>query len=196
MSEHAPITVVFALFPRATQLDFTAPHEVFSLLPGAEVVCGQRRGRHAEEQRALLRRAAAARRHPDLRRDLCSRRLCATDIASQDDAFRRIRRLAGSARFVDAIAGTLPACFRGAPVMGWRDARAATIRSASSRRHIVTGAGLPPASISRYPGGRDCRGGAQAISYIESLAPPFDAGRPETAHPAVLSPAARAKCRC
>ena len=30
--------IVFALFPRVTQLDFTGPHEVLSRLPGARCV--------------------------------------------------------------------------------------------------------------------------------------------------------------
>ena len=33
----APITIVFALFPGVTQLDFTGPHQVLSRLPGARV---------------------------------------------------------------------------------------------------------------------------------------------------------------
>ncbi len=32
-----PLTIGFLLFPRLTQLDFTGPHEVMSRLPGAEV---------------------------------------------------------------------------------------------------------------------------------------------------------------
>src|SRR5260370_3087791 len=32
------ITVVFALYPRITQLDFTGPFEVFARLPGARCV--------------------------------------------------------------------------------------------------------------------------------------------------------------
>ncbi|HTQ34013.1 MAG TPA: DJ-1/PfpI family protein, partial [Stellaceae bacterium] len=37
MSEKEPV-IVFALFPGVTQLDFTGPHQVFSALPGAEVI--------------------------------------------------------------------------------------------------------------------------------------------------------------
>src|SRR5580698_6058143 len=36
MSTHFP--VVFALYPRVTQLDFTGPFEVFSRLPGARCI--------------------------------------------------------------------------------------------------------------------------------------------------------------
>ena len=34
----APFNVVFALFPRITQLDFTGPYEVLTRLPGARCV--------------------------------------------------------------------------------------------------------------------------------------------------------------
>src|SRR5260370_7435698 len=40
----AATTIVFALFPGVTQLDFTGPHEVFSRLPGAEVIVASRAG--------------------------------------------------------------------------------------------------------------------------------------------------------
>jgi len=38
------LVIVFALFPGVTQLDFTGPHQVFSQLPGAEVVLATRAG--------------------------------------------------------------------------------------------------------------------------------------------------------
>src|SRR5712691_1360092 len=37
MSDLQPV-IVFALFPDVTQLDFTGPHQVFSSLPGADVI--------------------------------------------------------------------------------------------------------------------------------------------------------------
>src|SRR5205814_6751278 len=40
----SPITIVFALFPGVTQLDFTGPHQVLSRLPGAEVILASRAG--------------------------------------------------------------------------------------------------------------------------------------------------------
>ena len=40
----APFPVVFALYPNVTQLDFTAPAEVFSRLPGAELVLASASG--------------------------------------------------------------------------------------------------------------------------------------------------------
>src|SRR6185312_14947419 len=40
----SPIRIVFALFPGVTQLDFTGPHQVFSRLPGAQVLLASREG--------------------------------------------------------------------------------------------------------------------------------------------------------
>ena len=37
-------TVVFALFPRITQLDFTGPYEVFARLPGARCLLASTEG--------------------------------------------------------------------------------------------------------------------------------------------------------
>ena len=37
-------TVVFALYPRVTQLDFTGPYEVFARLPGARCVLASTKG--------------------------------------------------------------------------------------------------------------------------------------------------------
>ena len=37
MTQPAPLTIGFLLFPRLTQLDFTGPYEVMSRLPGAQV---------------------------------------------------------------------------------------------------------------------------------------------------------------
>ena len=39
-----PFDVVFALFPRITQLDFTGPHEVLLRLPGAHCVLASAAG--------------------------------------------------------------------------------------------------------------------------------------------------------
>src|SRR5690606_357271 len=40
----APLSVVFALFPGVTQLDFTGPFEVLQRLPGARLVPASREG--------------------------------------------------------------------------------------------------------------------------------------------------------
>ena len=44
----AEFPVVFALYPRVTQLDFTGPYEVFARLPGAECVLASTSGGDVE----------------------------------------------------------------------------------------------------------------------------------------------------
>src|ERR1700689_4267915 len=46
VSQEFPI--VFALFPRVTQLDFTGPHEVLSRLPGARAILASVTGNSIE----------------------------------------------------------------------------------------------------------------------------------------------------
>ena len=60
MSIQNPV-IVFALFPGVTQLDFTGPHQVFSSLPGAEVILASAAGGAIERPR-LNRAATDARR--------------------------------------------------------------------------------------------------------------------------------------
>lgn len=40
----APLRIVFILYPRVTQLDFTGPYEVLSRMPGAEVIVASKDG--------------------------------------------------------------------------------------------------------------------------------------------------------
>ncbi len=40
----APFRIVFILYPRLTQLDFTGPYEVLARLPGAEVIVASKEG--------------------------------------------------------------------------------------------------------------------------------------------------------
>src|SRR5216683_2915894 len=62
MSDRQPV-IVFALFPGVTQLDFTGPHQVFSSLPGADVILASAEGGAIESTGGMtfagLRRLAA-----------------------------------------------------------------------------------------------------------------------------------------
>ena len=53
MSERK-LVIVFALFPGVTQLDFTGPHQVFSGLPGAEVIVASVAGGRLESGSGLV----------------------------------------------------------------------------------------------------------------------------------------------
>src|SRR5438876_6381932 len=100
----SPIRIVFALFPGVTQLDFTGPHQVFSRLPGAEVILASRAGGAIETDGITF---AGLRRLRDIERcDI----ICVpggfgvTDNAIADEEFlRELRRLADGARYITSV---------------------------------------------------------------------------------------------
>lgn len=205
MSDHEPV-IVFALFPGVTQLDFTGPHQVFSALPGASVILASAAGGMIEANGGMI--FAELRRLADIPRcDL----ICvpggqgATDNAIKDEAFlRELRRLAATARYVTSVC-------TGALVLGaaglLRGRRAAT--HWAWRELLVPFGAIPdPARVVRdgnvITGGGVTAGIDFALSVVAELAgaetaqaiqlqieyapaPPFDAGSPETAAPAILA---------
>src|SRR5882672_11396433 len=92
-------TIVFALFPGVTQLDFTGPHLVFSRLPGAEVIVASRTGDDIEADGIVF---TGLRRLADIPRCdvICvPGGMGATDNAIADEDFlNELRRLAADAR--------------------------------------------------------------------------------------------------
>ncbi|MGH6951616.1 MAG: DJ-1/PfpI family protein [Vitreimonas sp.] len=65
----APFRVVFILYPRLTQLDFTGPYEVLARLPGAEIVIASKEGGTLRTEMGLTftdLRALADVEHADL----------------------------------------------------------------------------------------------------------------------------------
>ena len=50
----AEFPVVFALYPRVTQLDFTGPHEVFARLPGAQCILASSAGGDLEADGGIV----------------------------------------------------------------------------------------------------------------------------------------------
>jgi cyclohexyl-isocyanide hydratase len=199
-----PVSIVFALFPGVTQLDFTGPHQVLSRLPGAVVIVASRAGGAIAADGLVF---SNLRRLEDIPR--CDV-ICvpggagATDTAIADAEFlRQVRRLAEGARFVTAVctgslvlgaAGLLQGR-RAACHWAWRDLL------------VPFGAIPDPARVVR-DGNRITGGGvtagidfaltlaaeladaetAQAIQLALEYAPapPFAAGRPETAPAAIL----------
>ncbi|HEY1301526.1 MAG TPA: DJ-1/PfpI family protein [Stellaceae bacterium] len=204
MSAEEPLVIVFALFPGATQLDFTAPHQVFSLLPGAEIVLASVAGGTLASSGLTF---AGLRRLADIPR--CDV-ICvpggygATDIAGQDATFLgELRRLAGTARYVTSVCrGSLTLAAAGllqgkraASHWAWRDRLALFGAIPDAGRvvrdgNIVTGGGVTAGIdfaltlVAEIAGPETAQAIQLQIEYAP--APPFDAGRPETAPPAVL----------
>ncbi len=98
------LVIVIALFPGATQLDFTGPHQVLSRLPGATVILASPEGGTVEADGMIF---AGLRRLADI--SACDM-ICVsggggvTDNAIHDSAFLdELRRLAATARYVTSV---------------------------------------------------------------------------------------------
>jgi cyclohexyl-isocyanide hydratase len=98
-----PVHVVFALFDGVTQLDFTAPHQVFSRVPSVRVSVASVGGRDIEVDGLAFTDVA------DLREVATCDVLCVpggsgTNAAMLDENFmREIRRLAGIAKYQTSV---------------------------------------------------------------------------------------------
>jgi cyclohexyl-isocyanide hydratase len=205
MSEQEPV-IVFALFPGVTQLDFTGPHEVFSALPGATVIMASVAGGTIEATGGMT--FAGLRRLADIPE--CDV-VCVpggrgtTDNAIGDEAFlNELRRLAATARFVTSVctgalllgAAGLLRGKRAATHWAWRELLVPFGAIPDAARvvrdgNVITGGGVTAGidfalSVVAELSGPEI---AQAIQLQIEYAPepPFDAGVPETAPPAILS---------
>jgi cyclohexyl-isocyanide hydratase len=200
----ARTTIVFALFPGVTQLDFTGPHEVLSRLPGAEAILASRAGGETAAGGIVF---SGLRRLADIARCdvICvPGGIGTTDHAIADEEFlRELRRLAAGARYVTSVctgslvlgaAGLLDGK-RAACHWAWRDLLelfgaipdgARVVRDGN----IITGGGVTAGidfalSLAAELAGADVAQTIQlAIEYAP--APPFDAGSPEKAPPEIL----------
>jgi transcriptional regulator GlxA family with amidase domain len=205
MTEPA-IRIVFALFPGVTQLDFTGPHEVLSRLPGAELILASRAGGTIDTGGGMI--FAGLRRLAEIERcDIVCvpGGLGATDNAIADTEFlRELRRLATGARYVTSVctgslvlgAAGLLRGRRAACHWAWRELLALFDAIPDPARvvrdgNIVTGGGVTAGidfalALVAEIAGRDTAETIQlGIEYAP--APPFDAGSPESAPPAILA---------
>ena len=199
------LVIVIALFPGATQLDFTGPHQVLSRLPGATVILASPEGGTVEADGMIF---AGLRRLAEI--SACDM-ICVsggggvTDNAIHDSAFLdELRRLAATARYVTSVctgsialgAAGLLRGKRAACHWLWRDLL------------VPFGAIPDPGRVVRDGNVITCAGVTAGIDFALSVAaelagpeaaqviqlqmeyapdPPFDAGRPETAPPEVLA---------
>jgi cyclohexyl-isocyanide hydratase len=198
-----PFRIVFALFPGMTQLDFTGPHQFLSRLPDSETRLASRDGGAVEAEGLVF---AATERLTDI--DRCDL-ICvpggipATHVAGDAAFVAEVRRLGLGARYVTSVctgslilgAAGLLVGRRAACHWAWRHLLplfGATIDTARVVRDgsVITGGGVTAGidfalTVLAEIGGADL---AQALQLgLEyAPAPPFDAGSPETAPPAVL----------
>jgi cyclohexyl-isocyanide hydratase len=197
--------IVEILYPGLTQLDFTGPHTVFSRLPNTELVVASEPGGPIESDGGLT--FAGTTRLADI--DRCDLvflpgGLAATDVINDLAFMDQVRRLSAGARYLTSVctgslilgaAGLLKGR-RAACHWAWRDMLplfGAVIDEARVARdgNIITGGGVTAGidfalTVAAELAGDDV---AQAIqlSIEYAPAPPFDAGRPETAPAEVLA---------
>ncbi|MEP6966457.1 MAG: DJ-1/PfpI family protein [Pseudomonadota bacterium] len=198
------LTFVFALFPGVTQLDFTGPHQVFSRVPGARVLAASAAGGAIEADGLTF---AGLARLADIEGCdvLCIPGGWGTTQAMHDAAYmREVKRLAAGARHVTSVCtgslilgaagllrGRRAACHWAArdllPMFGAIPDHGRVARD----EHVFTGGGVTAGIDFALTLAAELAGAevAQAIqlSLEYAPAPPFDAGRPETAPPAVLA---------
>lgn len=199
-----PLHIVFALYPGVTHLDFTGPHQFLSRLPGARTVVASVQGGEMEADGLTF---AGLTKFEDI--EACDL-LCipggfgATQAMLDPVFIGHIQRLAEKATWVTSVctgslilaaAGLLKGR-RAACHWAWRDQLALfgaipdPARVVRDGRYFTGGgvtAGIDFAlTLAAEIAGDDFAQGLQlALEYAP--APPFNAGRPETAPPHVLA---------
>jgi len=200
-----PFRIVEALYPGMTQLDFTAPHTVFSRIPNAETIVASQQGGSIESEGGLV--FAGTARLADI--DRCDLLffpggLAVTEVINDDGFMADVCRLAAGARYLTSVctgslilgaAGLLPGK-RAACHWAWRDMLklfgaipdpARVVRDGD----VITGGGVTAGMDFALVVAAELAGVhfAQALqlSLEYAPAPPFDSGVPESAPPEVLA---------
>jgi len=200
-----PFRIVEAIYPEMTQLDFTAPHTVFSRIPGAAVIVASEPGGSVTSDGGLT--FAGVRRLADI--DRCDLIFfpggaAATEIINDADFMAQATRLAAGARYLTSVCtGSLVLAATGllqgrraACHWAWRDmlplfgAIPDTARVARDG-DIITGGGVTAGldfalTVAAELAGAEFAQGLQ-LQLEYAPAPPFDAGCPETAPPEILA---------
>jgi cyclohexyl-isocyanide hydratase len=205
-----PFTVVFALYPRITQLDFTGPFEVFARLPDARCILASVDGGEIAADRGLRFSGVLKFDAVDQCTLLCVPGGFGTISALGDAEYiGALRRLGAQARYVTSVctgslllaAAGLLRGRRAACHWAWRDKLADFGVTPDPARvvrdgNVITGGGVTAGidmalDVMAEIAGRDYAETVQlALEYAP--APPFDSGRPELARAPVLQ-AARAR---
>jgi len=197
--------IVFALYPRVTQLDFTGPLEVLARLPGAAIVLAAVRGGELAVDSGI----SFANVRPLAEVQECAL-LCVpggfgTAAAMEDPLYlEALRRLGSRARYITSVctgslllgAAGLLRGKRAACHWAFRELLPLFGAVADSRRvvrdgNLFTGGGVTAGidmalTVVAEIAGRDLAEAVQlAIEYAPD--PPFDSGRPETARAQIVA---------
>ncbi len=200
-----PFVIVEAIFPGLTQLDFTGPHTVFSRLPNVKTIVASAAGGSIESDGGLI--FAGTQRLADIERcDLLFTPggVAVTDAMNDAAFMSEIQRLAAGARYLTSVCtGSLILAAAGllqgrkaACHWAWRELLplfGAVIDDARVVRdgNIITGggvtAGIDFALVIAAELSGDVTAQAIQLGIEYAPAPPFNAGRPDTAPPEVLA---------
>jgi cyclohexyl-isocyanide hydratase len=199
--------VVFALYPRITQLDFTGPAEVFARLPGAQLVLASATGGALAADGGIVFANVVPLEQVSECALLCVPGGFGCAAAMEDPVYLAgVRRLAAQARYLTSVctgslvlgaAGLLrgrhAACHWAyrelLPLFGAIADPARVVRDGN----LITGGGVTAGidmalSVLAEIAGRDYAEAVQlGIEYAPQ--PPFASGRPEDARAAVLAAA-------
>jgi cyclohexyl-isocyanide hydratase len=198
-------TIVFALFPRITQLDFTGPHEVLWRLPGARCVLASAEGGRIDADGGLGFDTVALSAVDRCDVLLVPGGFGVIDAMQHAPFVAQVRRLSQGARYVTSVcsgslvlgaAGLLKGR-RAACHWAWRDLLAGFpgVTPDAGRvvrdGHVLTGGGVTAGidmALTLYAElAGDSAAQAVQLGIEYAPAPPFDCGRPEMAAPAVVA---------
>ncbi|GAN79554.1 DJ-1/PfpI family protein [Acidocella aminolytica] len=197
MTEH-PFRIVFAIYPGMTHLDFTGPHQFLSRLPGSEVIIASPAGGDVLSEGLIF---AGTKRLADI--GACDL-ICvpggasATAVALDTAFIAEVRRLGLAARYITSVctgslilgAAGLLAGRRAACHWAWRyllplfgavpdDGRVVRDGNIMTGGGVTAGIDFALAVLAEIGGVELAQTVQLGLEYAP--APPFDAGRPETA---------------
>lgn len=199
-----PFHIVFALYPGVTHLDFTGPHQFLQRIPGAKVSVACMEGGEMEADGLTF-----AGLTPFFDIEACDL-ICipggfGTSDAMLDEAFlAQIRRLSATATWVTSVctgslilaAAGLLGGKRAACHWAWRDQLALFGAIPDPARvvrdgNVITGGGVTAGidfalTVVAEVAGEDFAKALQ-LGLEYAPAPPFNAGRPETAPPEIVA---------
>jgi transcriptional regulator GlxA family with amidase domain len=200
-----PFRIVEVIYPAMTQLDFTAPHTIFSRIPDAEVIVASESGGAIESDGGLV----FAGTRPMTQIDRCDLiffpgGLAATEVMNDAAFMAQADRLARTAKYLTSVCtGSLILAATGllngrraACHWAWRDLLPLFGAIADEARvvrdgDVITGGGVTAGIDFALVVAAELAGERFAqvlqLNLEYAPAPPFNAGRPETAPRDVLA---------
>lgn len=196
---NAPFRIVFILYPRLTQLDFTGPYEVLARMPGAETIIASKEGGVLRTEMGLTftdLRALAEIDRADM--IMVPGGPGQSEAMLDPDFMREVKRLGEGAQYVTSVctgslilaaAGLLNGKRAGSH-WAYRDllasfgaipdpARVVRDGNAITGGGVTAGIDIALTIVADLAGEQAAKTIQLALEYAP--APPFDCGRPETA---------------